>query len=216
MSAIISGRVRSVCSGQGAVSNATAHHKEEKENTFKKKWRKYQIPVLGFTGSLRCLPWKNRIAPTLLYERVCDPVESLPLCCVSSDPQMLPSTHDSSQIALLSLVLIREITARPREDDPDVLQDVQPRTSITDDSFLCFPSHTAFNCVTWPFALPVCPLQITKCLFFFHYFCMRKLNEHTCVITVLFSAFHSYSDSCDRPTNESNLSPHTTCCQGII
>lgn len=120
----------------------TPHQPEEKKNR-----EKYRVLVFFgcvcvcvwgvVTGRVRCLlPLKTRVAQTLLYKRVCDPVESLPLCCASTDPQMLPSTHDSSRIALLSSVLILEITARPREDDPDVLQDVQPLTSITDDSFL--------------------------------------------------------------------------------
>lgn len=65
-----------------------------------------------------CL-WRAIRDQTLFYKCVRDPIESLPLCCVSSDPQMLRSTHDSSQIVLLSFVLILETSARPREDDPD-------------------------------------------------------------------------------------------------
>lgn len=64
---------------------------------------------------------KQRCSKPPLYtnKRVRDLVESPPLCCTSSDPQMLLSTHDSSQTVLLSSVLIRETSARPREDDPD-------------------------------------------------------------------------------------------------
>lgn len=77
------------------------------------------------------------------------PVESLPLRCVSCDPQMLLSSHDSSQRVLLSL--------RPRTRDLGggrvrttlILQDVcQPRTGVTDDSFSLFPSRLAVNKVT--------------------------------------------------------------------
>lgn len=133
------GKFRSICVGQSPVLNTAPTRRKEKSREIPSPcvfW--VCVCVWGVVaGRVRCLlPLKTRVAQTLLYKRVCDPVESLPLCCASTDPQMLPSTHDSSRIALLSSVLIREITARPREDDPDVLQDVQPLTSITDDSFL--------------------------------------------------------------------------------
>lgn len=96
------------------------------------------------------------------------PVESLPLCCVSSDPQMLLSSHDSSQRVLLSL--------RPRTRDlgggrvrTPILQDVcQPRTGVTDDSFSVFPSRLALN-------------KVTACAFYM----LREQIQ--CILQLLFS-----------------------------
>lgn len=127
-----------------------------------------------------------------------DPVESLSLCCVSSDPQMLLSTHDSSQIILLSFLLILETSARPREDDPD--PPTRSSASNQHHGWLIFVFRHTWLLTMWPYTLSPCSLLLSVCflwvLFSFYFLFTQKRLYYI----LIFNTFHIHIIS--SPTDD--------------
>lgn len=111
----------------------------------------YHFVVLAFDKYKKVIQFQPRRADVSVTQ-----LSLLPQCCASADPQMLPSTHDSSHIVLPSAHRrTGDLSGAAREEDwldpPRCFPASHQRHG--DDSFPCFilffsPSHLAVQSVT--------------------------------------------------------------------